>query len=131
VIAPSGWNAAGSEALHAQGSEAKRCAEGPIDALSEAMTPQPVFIAETFARFDAPWTPRRVGRVDGHDVNPVRLQGAFHGYVHAGAGEMFRVGGGVLRMQFRKCHEDAGQGAFIIIPGGMATNPRHRTANAW
>lgn len=87
------------------------------------MTPKSVWIAETFALFDKPWSPKRVGRVDDHDVRLVRLQGEFHWHQHADADEMFLVTGGVLRMHFRDRFEDLGAGSFIIVPKGVEHKP--------
>ncbi len=87
------------------------------------MTPRSVSIADKFALFSESWRPKRVGRVDDHDVRLVRLQGAFHWHHHADADEMFLVVGGVLRMHFEDRHEDVGPGAFIIVPKGVEHKP--------
>ena len=55
------------------------------------MTPEPVIVADKFALFSEPWSPKRVGRVDGHDVRVVRLQGEFHWHCHADADEIVRI----------------------------------------
>lgn len=90
------------------------------------MTPRPVSIADKFALFSEPWSPKRVGRVDDHDVRLVRLQGEFHWHHHADADEMFLVVGGMLRLHFRDRHEDIGPGAFIIVPKGTEHKPEAR-----
>lgn len=87
------------------------------------MTPKPVSIADKLSLFSEPWSPKRVGRVDDHDVRLVRLQGEFHWHAHADADEMFLVVGGVLRMHFRERHEDVPQGSFIIVPKGTEHKP--------
>lgn len=87
------------------------------------MTPTPVSIADKFALFTEPWSPKRVGRVDDHDVRLVRLRGEFHWHSHADADEMFLVVNGVLRMHFLDRHEDVGAGAFIIVPKGVEHKP--------
>jgi len=86
-------------------------------------TPCAISIADKFARFAEPWSPKRVGRVDGHDVRLVRLQGEFHWHHHADADEMFLVVGGMLRMHFRDRHEDVTPGSFIIVPKGVEHKP--------
>lgn len=91
------------------------------------MTPRAVSIADKFALFSETWAPKRVGRVDGHDIRLVRLSGEFHWHSHAGADEMFLVIGGVLRMNFRanekQWFEDVPAGAFIIVPRGTEHKP--------
>ena len=87
------------------------------------MTPSPVSIADKFAGFSDAWSPKRVGRVDDHDVRLVRLQGEFHWHHHADADEMFLVVGGMLRMHFRERHEDVAPGSFIIVPKGVEHKP--------
>ena len=87
------------------------------------MTPSPVSIADKFASFSDAWSPKRVGRVDDHDVRLVRLQGEFHWHHHADADEMFLVVGGMLRMHFRERHEDVAPGSFIIVPRGVEHKP--------
>lgn len=85
--------------------------------------PRAVSIAEKFALFDQPWSPKRVGRVDDHDVRLVRLQGEFHWHHHADADEMFLVVGGVLRMHFRDRIEDIQAESVIIVPKGVEHKP--------
>jgi mannose-6-phosphate isomerase-like protein (cupin superfamily) len=87
------------------------------------VTPSPVSIADKFASFSDAWSPKRVGRVDDHDVRLVRLQGEFHWHHHADADEMFLVVGGMLRMHFRERHEDVAPGSFIIVPKGVEHKP--------
>ena len=87
------------------------------------MTPMPVSISDKFALFSEAWSPKRVGRVDDHDVRLVRLQGEFHWHHHADADEMFFVVGGLLRMHFRERYEDVPPGAFIIVPKGVEHKP--------
>ena len=86
-------------------------------------SPRPVSIADKFALFSEPWTPKRVGRVDDHDVRLVRLAGEFHWHSHAEADEMFLVVDGLLRMNFRDRAEDIPPGSFIIVPKGVEHKP--------
>jgi mannose-6-phosphate isomerase-like protein (cupin superfamily) len=87
------------------------------------VTPKPVSIAGKFALFSETWTPKRVGRVDDHDIRLVRLSGEFHWHSHADADEMFLVIGGTLRMHFRDSHEDVRLGEFIVVPKGIEHKP--------
>lgn len=87
------------------------------------VTPRAVSIEQKFALFSEPWSPKRVGRVDDHDVRVVRLQGEFHWHQHADADEMFLVVGGLLRLHFRHGFEDVTPGSFIIVPKGVEHKP--------
>lgn len=87
------------------------------------MAVKPVSIADKFALFSESWSPKRVGRVDDHDVRLVRLTGEFHWHSHADADEMFLVVGGLLRMNFRDRSEDIPVGSFIIVPKGVEHKP--------
>jgi mannose-6-phosphate isomerase-like protein (cupin superfamily) len=91
------------------------------------MTPKPVSIADKFALFSESWSPKRVGRVDDHDVRLVQLTGEFHWHSHSGADEMFLVVDGLLRMNFRAKNEtwaeDIPPGSFIVVPRGVEHKP--------
>lgn len=87
------------------------------------MAVKPVSIADKFALFSESWSPKRVGRVDDHDVRLVRLTGEFHWHSHADADEMFLVVGGLLRMNFRDRSEDIPAGSLIIVPKGVEHKP--------
>jgi mannose-6-phosphate isomerase-like protein (cupin superfamily) len=92
------------------------------------MTPKPVSIADKFALFSEPWSPKRIGRIDGYDVRIARLQGEFVFHAHADADEFFFVVEGVLRMHFRDQFEDVPAGSLIIVPKGVEHKPEALTA---
>lgn len=91
------------------------------------MTPVPVSLAEKFALFSDPWSPKRIGRIDGYDVRIARLQGEFVWHSHADADEFFFVVEGVLRMHFRDRYEDVPTGCLIIVPRGVEHKPEALT----
>lgn len=93
----------------------------------KSSTPRPVSIADKFALFSEPWSPKRIGQIDGYDVRLVRLQGEFVWHAHADADEFFFVVEGVLRMHFRERYEDVGAGSLIIVPKGTEHKPEALT----
>ena len=91
------------------------------------MTPKPVSLSDKFALFSEPWSPKRIGRIDGYDVRIARLKGEFVWHSHADADEFFFVVEGVLRMHFRDGYEDVHAGALIIVPKGAEHKPEALT----
>lgn len=95
------------------------------------MTPKSVSIADKFALFSEPWSPKRIGVIDGYDVRLARLQGEFVWHAHADADEFFFVVEGVLRMHFRartrEWYEDVAAGSLIIVPKGTEHKPEALT----
>jgi mannose-6-phosphate isomerase-like protein (cupin superfamily) len=87
----------------------------------------PVSLAEKFALFSEAWQPKRIGRIDGHDVRIARLKGEFVWHSHADADEFFFVVEGVLRMHFRDRYEDIHPGSLIIVPKGTEHKPEALT----
>jgi mannose-6-phosphate isomerase-like protein (cupin superfamily) len=90
-------------------------------------TPKPVSLSEKFALFSEPWSPKRIGRIDGYDVRIARLTGEFVWHSHADADEFFFVVEGVLRMHFRDRYEDVPPGSLIIVPKGVEHKPEALT----
>lgn len=95
------------------------------------MIPKPISLAEKFALFSEPWSPKRIGRIDGHDVRIARLKGEFVWHAHADADEFFFVVDGVLRMHCRagdrEWFEDVPAGSLIIVPKGTEHKPEALT----
>lgn len=80
-------------------------------------------LAGKLARIEAPWTPKRIARVNETDVKLVRLQGEFVWHAHEAEDEMFLVISGRLLMQFRDREVWAGPGEFIVVPHGVDHRP--------
>ncbi len=80
-------------------------------------------LAEKLGRIEAPWTPKRIARVNETDVKLVRLQGEFVWHAHADEDEMFVVLSGRLLMQFRDHEQWVGAGEFIVVPRGVEHRP--------
>lgn len=82
-----------------------------------------VNLAEAFARFSEPWSPKVAGQVNNMHIRLVKLQGEFVWHHHESEDEMFYVHKGRLLMQFRDRDEVVNQGEFIIVPHGVEHRP--------
>jgi mannose-6-phosphate isomerase-like protein (cupin superfamily) len=82
-----------------------------------------VDIAESFARFRDPWSPKVVGELNGQMVKLVRFQGEFVWHKHDHEDEMFLVIAGRFRMELRDGNLDLEPGQFLIVPRGVEHRP--------
>ncbi len=83
-----------------------------------------VNINEKFKLFDAHWTPKLVGELNGQYVKLAKVKGEFVWHSHANEDEMFLIIKGQIRMEMRDNVEVLGPGEFIIIPRGVEHNPK-------
>ena len=82
-----------------------------------------VNLAEKFAQFSDPWSPRIVGEVNDCAVKVVKLDGEFVWHHHETEDELFFVLRGRLVMRFRQGEAVVGPGEFIIVPHGVEHLP--------
>ena len=82
-----------------------------------------VDIAESFARFRDPWSPKVVGELNGQMVKLVRFQGEFVWHQHEHEDEMFLVVDGEFRMELRDGIIELKPGQFLIVPRGVEHMP--------
>ena len=82
-----------------------------------------VDVADTFARFREPWSPKIVGELNGQMVKLVRFQGEFVWHKHDHEDEMFLVVDGEFRMELRDGNIDLKAGQFLIVPRGVEHRP--------
>lgn len=82
-----------------------------------------VNLAEKFARFDEPWSPKLVGEVNEAALKLVKLEGAFVWHRHEDADEMFLVVKGRMTMRLRDRDVEVGEGEFIVVPKGVEHMP--------
>src|SRR6266849_3380288 len=78
-----------------------------------------VNIAELFARFNEPWSPKVAGDINDMQVKMVKLRGEFVWHHHEREDELFLVVRGQLRMRFRDGEVLLNPGEFIIVPHGV------------
>jgi mannose-6-phosphate isomerase-like protein (cupin superfamily) len=82
-----------------------------------------VNLAEKFARFDKPWSPKIVGELNGQHVKLVKLRGEFVWHTHDHEDELFLVVKGCFRMEFRDLSVGLEEGEFLIVPRGVEHRP--------
>ena len=82
-----------------------------------------VNLAEKFAQFDEPWSPRIVGELNGQHVKLVKLRGEFIWHRHHHEDELFLVVKGRFRMEFRDRHIWLEAGEFLIVPRSVEHRP--------
>jgi mannose-6-phosphate isomerase-like protein (cupin superfamily) len=95
---------------------------GSIDTSSTAAI-EPVNLADMFAKFDEPWSPKIVGEVNDTALKVVKLEGAFLWHQHANADELFFVVAGSFTMRLRDRDVIVGEREFIIVPKGVEHMP--------
>ena len=85
--------------------------------------PEPLNLAEAFARIDRTWSPRSAASVNGTEVRLVRLLGEFVWHRHEDEDELFLVVKGRLLMRFRDGDRWVGEGEMILVPRGVEHCP--------
>ena len=81
-------------------------------------------LAEGFAAFEEPWSPRVAGEINNMQIKLVKLEGAFIWHRHDEEDELFLVISGRLRMEFREREAEIVEpGEFIIVPHGVEHRP--------
>lgn len=82
-----------------------------------------VSLAEKFALFSEPWSPKVVAELNGQLVKLVKLRGAFVWHHHEHEDEMFLVHRGRFRMEFRDRVVELAAGDFLVVPRGVEHRP--------
>ena len=81
-------------------------------------------LADGFAAFQEPWSPRVAGDINTMQIKLVKCQGAFVWHSHDQEDELFLVISGRLRMEFRDQEAQLVRpGEFIIVPHGVEHRP--------
>jgi mannose-6-phosphate isomerase-like protein (cupin superfamily) len=84
---------------------------------------QKVNLKEKLSLFDAHWTPKIVGELNGQYVKLAKLQGEFVWHDHEAEDEMFMVIQGTMTLQFRDREIVLHEGEFCIVPRGVEHKP--------
>ncbi len=87
------------------------------------MTPHKINIARKLAGFTEQWAPRRIARVNDHEVRLARLQGEFVWHTHEDTDELFLVVGGTLTIRLRDGDVVLGPGEMYVVPRGVEHCP--------
>ncbi len=82
-----------------------------------------VNLAEKFALFDAYWTPKIVGELNGQYVKLAKLKGEFVWHHHEAEDELFMVVKGSMIIQLEEEDIVLGEGELCIVPRGIEHRP--------
>lgn len=82
-----------------------------------------VNLAEKFSLFDAYWSPRLVGELNGQHVKLVKVKGDFVWHRHDDEDELFLVVQGRLVIELRDRAVTLEAGEFFIVPRGVEHRP--------
>lgn len=91
---------------------------------------QKVNLEEKYAQFSEQWSPRVIGRYEGHDVRISKLEGDFiwHSHEHD---ELFLVIEGELDLEFHDADTvTLKAGEMLIVPKGVEHWPRANNGEA-
>ena len=85
-------------------------------------------LAEKLSLFDATWTPKIIGGLNGQLVKLAKLQGELTWHDHADEDELFLILEGSMTMQYRDREGNISQvhlnkGDMHIVPKGVEHNP--------
>lgn len=80
-------------------------------------------LAQSFASFDEPWSPRLIGELNGQHVRIAKFDGAYVWHSHANEDELFLVVDGAIDIELRDrtIHLEAGE--MFIVPRGVEHRP--------
>ncbi len=84
---------------------------------------QKINLAEKFSLFDAYWSPKLVGELNGQHVKLVKVKGEFVWHHHEAEDELFLVVKGHLVIQLRDRDVVLDAGEFFIVPRGVEHKP--------
>ena len=82
-----------------------------------------VNLAQKFGLFDALWSPKIVGELNGQHVKLAKLQGEFVWHHHDEEDELFLVVRGQMIMKLRDGDIVLNEGEFLIVPRGVEHKP--------
>jgi mannose-6-phosphate isomerase-like protein (cupin superfamily) len=84
---------------------------------------QPVNLTEKLAAFSDLWSPKIVGRFNGHDLMVVKAKGAFTWHAHPDTDDFFLVLKGRLRIELEDGAVTLGPGELFVVPKGAQHRP--------
>ena len=87
------------------------------------MKPQKVNLADAFASFSEPWSPRVAGDINDMQVKLAKFEGRFDWHHHDEEDELFLVVKGRMRMGLRSGDIDLEEGEMIVVPHGVEHRP--------
>ena len=82
-----------------------------------------VNLADKFSLFNAYWSPKIAGQMNGQYLKLAKLKGDFVWHHHDGEDELFLVTKGTLTLQLRDGDVVLEEGEFFIVPAGVEHRP--------
>ena len=82
-----------------------------------------VNLSNKLSKFNATWTPKIVGELNGQQVKLAKLKDEFMWHSHEHEDEMFLVLDGELTIQMRDREVHLKAGEMYIVPRGVEHNP--------
>ncbi len=92
-------------------------------AMSEAVRPEPVDLADKLAGFSDHWNPRIVGRYNDNEIRLAKAEGEFSWHSHAESDELFLVLSGDFAIEFRDGLVRMAPGEMLVVPRGVEHKP--------
>ena len=94
-----------------------------MSSAESAPRPEPIDLAAKLARFDDRWSPRIVGRFNGHDLMVVKAEGEFVRHSHPDTDDFFHVLKGRLTIEMDAGNVTLGPGDVYVVPKGVEHRP--------
>ncbi|MEE7548089.1 cupin domain-containing protein [Xanthomonas sp. Kuri4-1] len=85
--------------------------------------PRAIPLLGSFARIDAPWSPRVIAALNDYHFKLVRVQGEFVWHRHPDTDEAFLVLEGELRIGLRDGEVRVRAGELYVVPRGVEHRP--------
>jgi mannose-6-phosphate isomerase-like protein (cupin superfamily) len=82
-----------------------------------------VNLEQKLSMFNATWTPKIIGELNGQMVKLAKLQGDLAWHAHEDEDELFLVLEGSLTIEFRDGEVHLEKGEMYIVPRGVEHNP--------
>jgi len=82
-----------------------------------------VNLAERLARFEDRWSPKVIGRFNGHDLMLVKAEGEFVRHSHPDTDDFFLVLEGRLTIEMEAGDVTLGPGELYVVPKGVEHRP--------
>lgn len=83
-----------------------------------------VDLADKFALFTQPWSPKSVATLNDYEIKVVRIQGEFVWHTHDDTDDLFLVIEGRLIIQLRDGDVTLTPGQIFVVPKGVEHCPR-------
>jgi mannose-6-phosphate isomerase-like protein (cupin superfamily) len=84
---------------------------------------QKVSLADAFARFSDPWSPKIAGDVNDMQIKVAKFEDAFTWHHHEAEDEAFLVISGTVRIELEDGAVELGPGELVVVPRGVEHRP--------